>query len=65
MAVSCEPTTKAKQEASIPANGPDAAKSNIAALFLTGSLKVVTVLVIPVMMDGTKTGTLVLICNKK
>ena len=64
-AVSCEPTMSASEETIIPANGPDNAKSNMAALFLGGYLKVVTVLVIPVMIDGTKVGTLVLICMRK
>jgi len=64
-AVSCEPTISASDEAIIPANGPDTAKSNMAALFLGGVLNVVTVLVIPVMIDGTNTGILVLICETR
>lgn len=61
-AVICEPTEIANSEAIIPASGPATAKSNRAALFLGGDLNVVTELVIPVMMEGTKVGALVLIC---
>jgi hypothetical protein len=61
-AVICEPRAIAKSEANIPANGPDTAKSNKAVLFLGGDLNVVTELVIPVIMDGTNVGGLVLIC---
>ena len=43
-------------DAIIPANGPDIAKSNIAALFFGKDRKVVTLLVIPVIMDGTNVG---------
>jgi hypothetical protein len=62
--VSCEPMVKAAIEASIPKSGPAEEKSNIACLFLGGSLKLVTVLVTPVMMDGTNVGKVGLIFTK-
>ena len=59
--VSLDPTTIASNEATIPASGPATAKSNMAAIFFGGELNVVTLLVIPVTIDGTNVGTLVLI----
>jgi hypothetical protein len=65
IAVSCDPTASARREAAIPASGPATAKSNMAALFFGGDLNVVTLLVIPVKIDGTNVGALVLNCNGK
>ena len=62
--VSCEPTAIAITEAKSPTRGPAIEKSNIACLFLGGSLNVVTVLVVPVIKDGTNVGTEIFIYSE-
>lgn len=52
-----DPTATAARDATMPKSGPATAMSNMAVLFGGGVLKVVTVLVTPVMRDGTNVGT--------
>jgi hypothetical protein len=52
-----DPTATATSDARMPSSGPATAMSNMAVLLGGGVLKVVTVLVIPVMRDGTNVGT--------
>mmetsp|Transcript_25796 Transcript_25796/g.48808 ORF Transcript_25796/g.48808 Transcript_25796/m.48808 type:complete len:203 (-) Transcript_25796:1032-1640(-) len=59
--LSCAPTTIAAMDATIPTSGPATEKSNMACRFFGGSLNVVTVVVTPVIMDGTKVGNVGLI----
>ena len=55
----------AATDARMPVKGPATAKSKIASLFFGVSLKVVTVLVVPVTNDGTRVGTEIFICGEK
>ena len=52
-----DPTATAMSDARIPSSGPATAMSNMAVLLGGGVLKVVTVLVTPVMREGTNVGT--------
>lgn len=61
--VSCNPMRTANSDAIIPVSGPATEKSNMDCKFFGGSLKEVTVVVTPVMMDGTKVGKVGLICG--
>jgi hypothetical protein len=52
-----DPTATATSDARMPNSGPATAMSNMAVLLGGGVLKVVTVLVMPVMREGTNVGT--------
>ena len=59
--LSWEPTNKANSEAHMPAMGPAIAKSNVAARFFGQFFRLVTLLVMPVSIEGTSVGGYVLI----
>lgn len=62
--VSCDPIAMANALTTMPTKGPAIEISNIVCLFLGSSLKVVTELVIPVMIEGTNVGTDSLTCRR-
>jgi len=64
VSVNDEPMAMARRDAAMLTNGPARAMSHMAVLLGGGVLKVVTVLVIPVMREGTKVGTDNLTCNR-